>query len=148
MRGRRKQAAGISDIFQPEATRSARQKIKRPAPLSIRVSEAERAWLTEQAAGGSISAFVKQRVFRGSGIAPAGRSGGTRIDDATAAKILAALGQSRIASNLNQLAKAVNIGSLPVNEETERDIREACAAVIQVKAALMTCLRTSSDVRS
>ncbi|RFB04273.1 plasmid mobilization relaxosome protein MobC [Parvularcula marina] len=147
MKGRRNQAAGISDIFQSDTARPTRQKTKRPAPLSIRVSEAERVWLNEQAAGGSISAFVKQRIFRGSSIAPAARSGGTRIDDTTAAKILAALGQSRIASNLNQIAKAVNLGTLPMNEETERDIREACAAVIQVKAVLMACLRTSPEVR-
>jgi len=34
------------------------------------------------------------------------------------------LGRSRIANNLNQLAYAANIGSLPITPETGEDIRE------------------------
>ena len=57
-----------------------------------------------------------------------------------AGRVLAALGQSRIASNLNQLAKAVNIGVLPVTPETEADMSEACAAVSAMRADLMRAL--------
>ena len=56
------------------------------------------------------------------------------------AKVLAAFGQSRIANNLNQLAKAVNIGALPVSEEVEKDISGACAAVSAMRRDLMCAL--------
>ncbi|MGE0282901.1 MAG: hypothetical protein AB7P20_20120 [Rhizobiaceae bacterium] len=53
------------------------------------------------------------------------------------ARVLAALGQSRIANNLSQLAKAMNIGALPMTPETESEIVAACAAVIAMRGELM-----------
>ena len=64
------------------------------------------------------------------------------------AKLLALLGSSRIANNLNQLAKAVNIGSLPVVEETEKDIRSACADVAVMRKELLRALGQRSDLGS
>lgn len=61
-------------------------------------------------------------------------------DHEALARVLAALGHTRIANNLNQLAKAVNIGVLPVNAETESDISEACAAVTSMRRDLMQAL--------
>ena len=43
--------------------------------------------------------------------------------------LLSELGRSRLSSNLNQLARAVNSGSLPVSPETEQAILEACAEI-------------------
>jgi len=57
------------------------------------------------------------------------------------AKLLGALGKSRIASNINQLAKTANSGSLPVNALQEkgyylaRDDRHGYDAVMQLFAA-------------
>lgn len=62
-------------------------------------------------------------------------------------RVLAALGQSRIANNVNQLAKAVNIGTLPVTPETEQDIGEACSAVKAMRADLMRALGLSGEKR-
>lgn len=56
------------------------------------------------------------------------------------AGILAALGLSGIASNLNQLAKATYSGSLPITPETEAMLRQACAAVLWMRDALMQAL--------
>jgi hypothetical protein len=61
--------------------------------------------------------------------------------------VLASLGQSRIANNLNQLAKAVNIGALPVTPETESEIVEACAAVSAMRRDLMRALGIGEDER-
>lgn len=56
------------------------------------------------------------------------------------ARVLAGFGQSRIANNLNQLAKAVNIGALPVTAETEGEITEACTAVVAMRRDLLRAL--------
>lgn len=55
-------------------------------------------------------------------------------------RVLALLGQSRLANNLNQLAKAANQGSLPVTPETEDDLRRACAAVFEMRLLLLQAL--------
>jgi hypothetical protein len=50
-------------------------------------------------------------------------------DEAALSAVLDKLGRSRISSNLNQLAKAVHSGSLPVSPETEKALIDACFAV-------------------
>ncbi|MGE3992572.1 plasmid mobilization relaxosome protein MobC [Pseudorhodoplanes sp.] len=55
-------------------------------------------------------------------------------------RLLALLGQSRIANNLNQLAKAANQGALPVTVEVEADLRAACAEVFEMRLLLLRAL--------
>ena len=50
---------------------------------------------------------------------------------------------NKYAKNLNQLAKAVNTGSLPVTPETEADLKEACRDVAAMRADLMRALGKS-----
>ena len=54
--------------------------------------------------------------------------------------MLAELGKSRLASNLNQLAKAANTGSLPVSPETEQALVQACEDVRRMRHALPAAL--------
>ena len=61
-------------------------------------------------------------------------------DQAALAKALALLGGSRLSQNLNQLARAVNIGALPVTPETEGQLREACRAVDEMRADLLRAI--------
>ncbi|MEJ7926700.1 hypothetical protein WG908_08030 [Sphingobium sp. AN641] len=53
---------------------------------------------------------------------------------------MALLGQSRLSSNVNQLAKAANSGSLPVTPETESDLRHACRDIAEIRRMLMRAL--------
>jgi len=55
-------------------------------------------------------------------------------------RVMGALGASRLSSNLNQLAKAVNTGSLPVTPETEEELREACREIAELRADLLKAL--------
>lgn len=105
-------------------------KKKRLAPFSIRLSEDERARLAMEAAGAPLGAYIKAKAL---GTPPIRlRRTGLAVEDRVAlAKGLALLGRSRLASNLNQLAYAVNIGSLPVTPETEQEL---FAAVRDVRA--------------
>lgn len=137
--------AELSDGFNARAKDRANRenrgkpRRKRPAPFSIRLSEGERARLAVEAAGAPLGAYVKAKVF---GTPPLRlRRSGLSIQDRTAlAQLLALLGRSRIANNLNQLAWAVNIGSLPVTPETEQDLCGAVMAVRDMRTLLMTAL--------
>ncbi|MGV6804632.1 MAG: hypothetical protein ACWA49_10535 [Ruegeria sp.] len=61
------------------------------------------------------------------------------------ARLLAMLGQTRIASNLNQLAKMAHLGTLPVLPDTEHDIRRACADVALMRRELLRALGRRTD---
>ena len=49
-------------------------------------------------------------------------------DEQEHAAQLAGLGQSRLASNINQIAKAANMGALPVTPDLIDELYQACAA--------------------
>jgi hypothetical protein len=55
-------------------------------------------------------------------------------------QLLALLGQSRLANNLNQLAKAANQGSLPVTAEIEAELQQACAHILEMRLLLLKAL--------
>ncbi len=68
---------------------------------------------------------IREKLF-GDEATPRKRPGNSPVKDAEAlGRVLGALGASRLSSNLNQLAKAVNTGSLPVSPETESDLVKA-----------------------
>lgn len=56
------------------------------------------------------------------------------------AQVLALLGKSHIANNINQLARAANTGSLPVNIETERALNDAANDVARMRKMLIETL--------
>lgn len=109
---------------------------KRPAPFSIRLSETERAHLVKEAGGAPLGAYIKAKALDGL----PHRAGRTVEDQKALAKLLAQLGGSRIANNLNQLAYAANIGSLPMTPETEDDLRETLRAVRDMRRLLLVAL--------
>lgn len=99
-----------------------------PPPFSVRLTEQERAELTKLADGQPLGQFIKDAILQNGVRPPPSRK--PRIQDQKLlAKLLGALGQSRIASNINQLAKAANSGSLPVNEEVLQSLHDAVAAI-------------------
>ena len=61
------------------------------------------------------------------------------------ARVLGALGASHLASNMNQLARAVNTGSLPVTPETEATLLEGCQALIEIRKDLLRALGHQLD---
>ena len=111
-----------------------------PPPYSIRFTFEERARLDADRGHKSLAAYIRERLF-GDDAAPRKRPGNSPIQDAEAlGRVLGALGASRLSSNLNQLAKAVNTGSLPVTPETEADLSEACQDVQALRADLLRAL--------
>ncbi|PWE33814.1 hypothetical protein DDZ14_03900 [Maritimibacter sp. 55A14] len=112
----------------------------KPTPFSLRLSFDERARLEQDASGMALGAYIRDRLF-GEDAAPRQTRGHFPVKDyAALGRVLAALGQSRLSSNLNQLAKAVNTSSLPVTPETEAELRQACKDVPAMRRDLLLAL--------
>lgn len=112
---------------------------ERAAPLSIRFTDSEKARLKDLAGSTPVGQYIRERVLEG--------TAGTRArvqapvkDAEPLGQLLGLLGQSRLANNLNQLAKAANQGSLPVTAETEADLRQACADILEMRLLLLKAL--------
>ena len=91
----------------------------------------------------SVSAYIKSRLFEGLAV-PVRTHGQSPVKDRAAlAEALARLGQSRIANNLNQLARAANVGALDLTPELEAELRVACAAVAEMRALLVQAVGLS-----
>lgn len=114
-------------------------KATRPAPFSLRLKENERADLLMRAAGLPLGFYVKQVLFADTA-RPARKPKAVLADHALLSRVLAGLGGSRLASNLNQLAKAVHQGVLPVTDETEAELRRACGEIAEMRAVLLAAL--------
>ena len=122
---------------------------KMPPPFSLRLTFDERARLEELAGNEPLGSYIKRKVFDGKGAGTKrARSRKRRPikDEQRLAQVLAMLGQSRIANNLHQLAKAANLGTLPMMPDTERDIRRACADVALMRRELLRALGHRTDV--
>ncbi|WP_334062140.1 hypothetical protein [Limimaricola cinnabarinus] len=125
----------FNTIANPEA-----EKAKCPPPFSLRLTYEERARLDAERGDKSLAAYIRERLF-GSDAAPRKRRGNSPVQDKEAlGRMAGALGQSRLSQNLNQLAKAVNSGSLLVTPETEAELKEACREVSEMRAELLAAL--------
>lgn len=133
----------------PEFNETASKKTgsaRYPAPFSLRLTHEERARLLADAGRKPMGAYIRERLF-GDEAAPRKRRGANPVQDHDAlGRVLGVLGRSRLASNLNQLAKAVHSGSLPVTPETEADLWQACREISAMRADLLRALgKTPED---
>jgi hypothetical protein len=114
-------------------------RIKPASPLSIRFTEDEKARLRVLAGSKPLGRFVRERAL-GAETEPRARADGPVKDAEPLGRLLALLGQSRLANNLNQIARAANQGSLPVTAEVEADLQQACAAIFEMRRLLLRAL--------
>lgn len=110
------------------------------SPLTLRITPEERAKLEELAAGMTLSAYVRACVFAEETRRRKKRPKSVVEDKKAAAEALALLGQSRIASNLNQLAHHANLGLLFVGDRERDQIEEAKAHLQSIRNLLMQAL--------
>ncbi|MEM6387999.1 MAG: hypothetical protein AAF718_17370 [Pseudomonadota bacterium] len=113
---------------------------KSPAPFSLRLTFEERSALERAANGLPLGAYIKARLFDEPLEKVRQRNTRPVADHAALGRDLASLGQSRLSTNLNQLAKAVNTGTLPVHPEVEEEISKACRDVAAMRAELLRAL--------
>jgi hypothetical protein len=121
-------------------------KTKRPAPFSLRLSAEERARLVAEGNGAPLGAYIKAKVLSGTTKPVRTRRTGLPIyDRKVLAKALALLGNSRIASNIKQLARAANIGALPVTRETEAELVWAAQQIRELRALLIVAMDVTPE---
>lgn len=134
--------SSLSHNFNKLADRAASRNVDDASqpPFSIRFTFEERARLDEERGGKSLAAHIRHRLF-GKDARFRKKPGNSPIKDAAAlGRVLGALGASRLSSNLNQLAKAVHLGTLPVTPETEADLVEACREIQEIRLDLLRAL--------
>jgi hypothetical protein len=100
----------------------------------------ERQRLDKEAAGMSIAAYIRWRLFEPDSPPPKLRGKQPVKDHQALAQLLALLGQSRLANNMNQLARSANSGSLPFTPETERMLNEAADDIAEMRKLLLQAL--------
>jgi len=114
--------------------------------IGFRVTASEKQELLRLAGRKPLSRFIRDTLLQGvQRTRKAYRK--PKRDDVLLCKVLAALGNSRLSSNLNQIAKAANRGALPVTEELSLDLQSACLDIRAMRMALMMALgfQTSPD---
>ena len=104
------------------------EKARYAVPYSFRMTAEEYQKLCEAAGSRTLSDYIRRQLL-GENVAPRQPRRRPVEDEEILSALLSGLGKSRLSSNLNQLARAVNSGSLPVSPETEKAILEACADI-------------------
>lgn len=115
-------------------------KAKQPPPVSVRLTPDERAQLDADAQGTSLSAHIRERLFGEDAVPRKRRNRTPTIDQAALARVLGLLGQSRIANNLNQLAKSSHVDQLEWDDRTRQKIDEAYLHVREMRDELIRAL--------
>lgn len=121
------------------------QKKPREAPFSLRLSFDEKALLRAAANGVPLGAYIKAKLFDEPLEKVRRRNTNPVKDHEALGRVLGALGKSRLSQNLNQIARAANMGALPVSPELEDELRQACADVEALRKELLRALGSLSD---
>lgn len=110
------------------------------SPFSLRLTFEERAKLERDAAGMALGAYIRSRLLDPETVAPRKRGKFPVKDHKALAQLLGLLGQSRLANNVNQLARAANTGSLAVTPDTEEALMSATADINHMRQLLIQAL--------
>ena len=129
----------VSSEFQHANPVAAVDDKEKTYPFCLRLTKSERAYLEQKAGNRPLGRYIreqllgdmqrKRRVLRK-----------PKVDDQKLALLLAEIGQSRLSSNLNQLAKSANMGTIDVSDDVEAQLADACAAVMIMRDTLMMAL--------
>ena len=115
------------------------EKARYAVPYSFRMTAEEYQKLCEAAGSRTLSDYIRRQLL-GENLAPRQPRRRPVEGDEILSTILSELGRSRLSTNLNQLARAVNSGSLPVSPETEKALLEACADIKALRNNLIKAL--------
>ncbi len=125
-------------MFRPNPIRS--------QPFSLRLSHQERRSLQARAGGEPLGSYIRSRLFASeeSDRRPVS-FGSAAVERSELAEILAVLGQSNFARNLDDLVRANRSGSLPLRPDTETSLLAACDDIAEIKSMLMKALGIKED---
>lgn len=115
-------------------------------PFSVRLTPEERSRLERQAGNQPLGEYIRTHLLEQDSGRKTSKRGQFLIKDHQAlAKVLALLGKSHYGSSMAKLADAARIGSLPITEETEAQLRRACGNINAIKSLIMKALAIQED---
>jgi hypothetical protein len=112
---------------------------KSTSPISIRFTVKERAYLDTLAGDQPVSSYIREKIL-GEKAEKRKVLRKPRMEDIQYSTLLANLGQSRLSSNVNQLAKHANMGTLDCSQNIEQQLEDACGAILAMRDALFMAL--------
>jgi hypothetical protein len=89
-------------------------------------------------------AYIKSVIFADDAPTYRKRRQAPSAEQQLLAAVLARLGQTKHANNLNQIAKHLNLGTLVLDEELAADINAALADIAWMRTKLMEALGVQS----
>ncbi|TVV71853.1 plasmid mobilization relaxosome protein MobC [Sphingomonas solaris] len=122
--------------------------VTRPAPFSLRLTPEDRARLNRDAAGMPLGAYIRWRLFDPANPPPRLRGKFPVKDHQAVSALLGKLGSTRIANNLNQLARAAHSGSLVLTPDIEAELHQAAADIAAMRDLLITALGLADAARA
>ena len=127
--------------MQTKAIEMVKLRQKPLSPYSIRFTAEEREFLDQMAGDIPLADYLRSLIFDEDRLSKRRRRRKSPVKDAQLiGKVLAELGKSRLSSNVNQLAKQANSGSLEVSPDTEKALQEACSDIKWIRFMLMEAL--------
>lgn len=115
-------------------------KPKHPSPLSIRLTDEERALLMRKAGQKPLATYAREQLVGEVLSKRKAVKKAPEIDKVLLAQILGVLGKSELASALCLLAVAAESGSIVLNEETDAQVKDACADIRDIRLILIKAL--------
>ncbi|WP_375566664.1 hypothetical protein [Oceaniradius stylonematis] len=114
---------------------------KKSAPrITLRLSEEELAKLQHAAAGMTLSAYMRERLFGKAASLRKVRNPSPVKDQQALARVLGLLGQSGIAADLRTMAYEASCGSILLDDVTYAKIDAACSHVANMRDHLIAAL--------
>ena len=123
-----------------EVNKASKQLKKKSPRVTLRFTEEEYAKLVQAADGVSLSAYVRGKLFGENVSLHKTRSRVPVVNQQVLAQILGKLGQSGISDSLTQIAYEARCGSLLLDEQTEQEIKLACAQIAWIRVRLIEAL--------
>ena len=133
--------------FAKAASAKPAPKRRRPSPLSIRLSDEERAILERKAGNRPLGAYVREQVL-GEQAAPRGKGRAKpSLDAVLLGKLLGTLGKSDQVNCLFLLLAAAQTERVKMARKERAALQDACADVREMRALLIKALGLRSDGR-
>lgn len=120
------------------------QKPNSAAPFSLRLTDEERTRLKTQAGTQPLGAYIR-RTLLGSHTHKRRIAPRPSLNNVKVAQALAGLGHSNLASNMNQIAKAANIGVIDVSPDLVADLQDACQHLREMRDELISALHVKTE---
>ncbi|MEM1151614.1 MAG: hypothetical protein AAGI03_13835 [Pseudomonadota bacterium] len=113
--------------------------------LTLRLSTTERTELERLAAGQSLSAFVRAKLFGKAAIRRQKTIRTPIADHRALARVLSALGKSSVTADLARLHWASATGTVNLDIETTAAVQRACTEIATMRQDLVRALGLRSD---